>query len=329
MAHGIVNSLKMRRDLRRGIDRLAKNFIHESVFRVPLFCPLASRNLSWREMEASGMEKGGKCFFNSMRHLLWTLTGAGLLIGGMSIYRLRNDLTEKLVVNYTPKVKEQFGEIFKIIAGISAGSFLFFNVGIFRKATYPLLLKLASSKTNPGIFAPLVESNIWKLAITLAGSYYYLNGSSNQFKNKWENVVLSGCCGMLLGSFFSGLLLSRYRLRFRSVGGLGIIGGFVGYNSIKGLKEDGEKRMLLDANRAFYTPGVLLVPVIISFTLSMMYLSGIFFPYGMAFAQGNFTGGFFGGILYRKYVEPSERNLDDFVKQTCMEYHPSILSYGS
>ena len=53
-------------------------------------------------------------------------------------------------------------------------------------------------------------------------------------QNKWENVVLSGGIGMLLGSVFSGLLLSRYRLKFRSVGGLGIVGGFVGYNSIKG-----------------------------------------------------------------------------------------------
>jgi len=42
--------------------------------------------------------------------------------------------------------------------------------------------------------------------------------------------------------------------------------------------------------------------MIISYALTMMYLSGIFFPYGMAFAQGNFTGGFFGGILYRKYL---------------------------
>jgi len=40
MAHGILNSLKMRRDLRRGIDNFAKKILHESCFRFPLFCPL-------------------------------------------------------------------------------------------------------------------------------------------------------------------------------------------------------------------------------------------------------------------------------------------------
>jgi hypothetical protein len=60
--------------------------------------------------------------------------------------------------------------------------------------------------------------------------------------------------------------------------------------------------MLSDANRTFFSPAVLTIPMIISYALTMMYLSGIFFPYGMAFAQGNFTGGFFGGILYRKYL---------------------------
>ena len=68
------------------------------------------------------------------------------------------------------------------------------------------------------------------------------------------------------------------------------------------LGEDATNQMLSEANRVFFSPAVLTIPMMIAYALTMMYLSGIFFPYGMAFAQGNFTGGFFGGILYRKYL---------------------------
>ena len=109
--------------------------------------------------------------------------------------------------------------------------------------------------------------------------------------------------------------------------------------------------MLSDANRVFFSPAVLTIPMIISYALTMMYLSGIFFPYGMAFAQGNFTGGFFGGILYRKYLgtlcksihwfdslirhllqsveEPNEKSLDKLVEELCAEYVPFILEKES
>jgi len=280
-------------------------------------------------MEASGMVSAGKWFSNTLRHFLWALLGGTALLGGMSIYRIRNDLTEKKVINYSSKVREEFSQIFKTLGLVVGGSFLFFNNGLLRRYTYPLLNRVAQSKTNIGLLAPLVESNIWKGIITMGGCYYYLMGSNNQFKNKWENVVLSGGIGMLLGSVFSGLLLSRYRLKFRSVGGLGIVGGFVGYNSIKGYSEDATNQMLSDANRVFFSPAVLTIPMMISYALTMMYLSGIFFPYGMAFAQGNFTGGFFGGILYRKYLEPNEKSLDKFVEDLCSEYFPFILEKES
>jgi len=207
MAHGILNSLKLRRDLRRGIDRFAKKILHESAFRFPLFCPLvqglrfffcfkilvnfnnfsktpllACRNLSWREMEASGMVSAGKWFSNTLRHFLWALLGGSALLGGMSIYRIKNDLTEKKVINYSAEVREEFSQMFKTLGLVVGASFLFFNNGLLRRYTYPLLNRVAQSNTNIGILAPLVESNIWKGIITMGGCYYYLMGSNNQFK---------------------------------------------------------------------------------------------------------------------------------------------------
>ena len=133
-------------------------------------------------MEASGMVSAGRWLLNTFRHLLWTLLGGSALIGGMSIYRIKNDLTEKKIINFSPKVREEFAQIFKTIGLVVGGSFLFFNIGFLRRLTYPLLKRLAQSKSNVGVLAPFVESNLWKGCLTMGGCYYYLMGSNNQFK---------------------------------------------------------------------------------------------------------------------------------------------------
>ena len=54
-----------------------------------------------------------------------------------------------------------------------------------------------------------------------------------QIKNKYENVILSGGLGATFGSLLAGLVLARYNVPIATAGCTGILGGFMGYNSIK------------------------------------------------------------------------------------------------
>ena len=46
-------------------------------------------------------------------------------------------------------------------------------------------------------------------------------------------MVLSGGIGACFGGILSGIVLAKYNVSLGALGAIGIIGGFLGYNSLK------------------------------------------------------------------------------------------------
>jgi len=74
-----------------------------------------------------------------------------------------------------------------------------------------------------------------------------------------------------------------------------------------------------------FSPIVKTLPLLCAGSLALIYCSAMFFPHSLAGLQGLLSGGFLAGYAVRK-LEPYEKEIDDFVKNICLNYYPELIN---
>jgi hypothetical protein len=300
----------MKKKFRKIINptRLTGIGIHQDSLRVPMYDPVVTSDLHWREIELSGMASPSQSVKKSLKFLLFGVSATALTLSLFHFYSDRDvDSSVEFIVN--EKHHQNFHDSKLYLLSLLFGSYFLFNSKLCRKFSFPILKRILTTK-NQVLFSPLnwiVETNIYRLLITAILIYW--NTKPEQFKHNIENYFLSGALGGIFGTVFAGIVLARAASPLAHSGFLSVIAGLIGFINFKPLHR------YYDTDRAFYTSSQKLqssnrdylmstptnaLPYLMLALAYFGFIAGFFVPGPVPIWLAAIAGGFTGGHCARQ-----------------------------
>jgi len=292
--------------------------IHESVKLPPNLCPILSDNLHWSEIEAAGMKSWSESARQSIKFILFGVVGSSLAIGA---YLGNGDFDGVYPNNLSAENEERFILAKKILTGGLVGSFLFFGFNFLRPISIPILKRIVMTgrQVKGAPIGWFVEFNIYRTFLA-TGLITLLTNQPGLFNNRFEEYMLAGTLGGIIGSVFSGIHLARARSALSMLGPFGLISGLAGYTCFRSFDSFSNEAMLTDNNRREIVSG-LLTPMLPYILLGATYL---YFVAGFQIAAisnlygATCAGGLTGGYLAKKISQNQvdlKKYFDNLYKQ--------------
>jgi len=334
------NFIKLRKQARVGTHSMLSKIFHDNSYRPPMVDKVSTNDMHWREMELTGFVGNAEWAKRSFVHIIKGLFYGTCFLVSVSICRIRAGRTQ-LYDTFDEQNHQAKLTMLRYWLGCMGVALVFFSLAPIKKFSYAILNKIAIRKNQSGILSHVIEYNISRFLLTAMLAYYNLT-MDDYFGTKWESLLLAGGLGAIFGGVFAGVVLSRYAASVGTGGGLGVVAGFTGYNSLKDFGtvfkiyllpiianlegEDENRDFLLDANRVFYTPIIRSVSFVAAFTAFVLFLGAFFTPCGMGPTYGLVTGGLLTGAALRTQIEPHEQTIDGIVQRICEQIYPDVLT---
>lgn len=281
--------------------------IHESSTRGPTLCPLVSNDLHWTEIQTTGLTSWPTTFRKFLKFVLFGTIAGGGIIGAYLSY---DNKAEVELMELSGKDADLFRATCKVwITSLIGSSCVFFGLAQLRNISMPLLRHLVIT-SNQIKFAPLawlIEFNIIRGVIGTALISYFTTQTS-LYNHRYENYVLAGSLGAVLGTVFCGFHLCRFRSPLAVLGPLGFIGGLAGFTCFREFSSLSKDALLVDNNRHFWAGLVApLLPYILLGITYAYFLAGfqeasVSHLFGSQLA-GGFTGGYIASIISQNKLQ--------------------------
>jgi len=318
------NVMKLRKQARVGTYSMLSKICHDNSYRPPTVDKIATNDMHWREMELTGFVSNGEWAKRSLIHIIKGLFYGSCILVSVSICRIRAGRTQ-LYDTFDEQNHQAKLTMLHYWLGFMGVSLVLFSLSPIKKFSYAILNKIVIRKNQSGILSHVIEYNMSRFVFTAVAAFYNLT-TDDYYGTKWESLLLAGGLGAVFGGMFAGAVLSRYAASVGTGGGLGVVAGFTGYNSLRDFGEDENRELLLDANRVFYTPFIRSVSYIAAFTAFALFLGAFFTPCGMGPTYGLVTGGLLAGRGLRMQIEPNEQTIDGIVQRICEKIYPDVLT---